>query len=158
MAPPVSTSKQIGFFLPAKHFFTVAINYALSRNFPTLEHHIIYDAGASGVRATLVSFHTVSTAPESKSKSKSAKSSDVTHVTILGYGYDRVASGSEMDLRLRDLLQEKFEALHMQGSSLTGENRAIAKLWKEAARAKTILSANSDSRVSVRDHFLSPDF
>ncbi|KIM26563.1 hypothetical protein M408DRAFT_330520 [Serendipita vermifera MAFF 305830] len=136
----------------------IAINYALSRNFPTLENHIIYDAGASGVRATLVSFHTVTTVPESKSKSKSAKGSDVTHVTVLGYGYDRVASGSEMDLRLREVLQQKFETAHMRGGSLTGEHRAIAKLWKEAARAKTILSANTESRVSIESFHDDIDF
>jgi len=55
-----------------------------------------------------------------------------------------------MDLRLRELLQEKFETAHMRGASIAGENKAVAKLWKEASRAKTVLSANSESRVSVR--------
>jgi len=118
----------------------------------------MYDFGASGVRATLVSFHTIPTAPESKTKSKSSKTNDVTHVTVLGFGSDRVASGSEMDLRLRELLQEKFETAYLQGASIAGENRAIAKLWKEANRAKTVLSANTESRVSVRDLSTSHDY
>jgi hypoxia up-regulated 1 len=134
----------------------VAINFALSRNFPAPENHIMYDFGASGVRATLVSFHTIPTVPESKSKS--AKTNDVTHATVLGYGYDRVASGSEMDLRLRELLQAKFETEYMQGASIAGEQRAIAKLWKEASRAKMVLSANTESRVSVRDSFWLRDY
>jgi len=109
----------------------------------------MYDFGASGVRATIVSFHTVPTEAESKVKTKSTKTSDVTHVTVLGFGSDRVASGNEMDLRLREFLQEKFESAHAQGASISDEKRAVAKLWKEANRVKTVLSANTESRVSV---------
>lgn len=115
----------------------------MSRTFPNEEHHIIYDAGSSGIRATLVSFQTVQE-PVSK---KSKKTNDVIHVTVKGFGYDVVASGSEMDLRIRNLLKEKFESKH--GRSIEKEPKALAKLWKEAARVKTILSANSDSRISV---------
>ncbi|KAG8809977.1 lumenal Hsp70 protein, partial [Serendipita sp. 401] len=66
----------------------IAVNFAISRGFPTLEHHIIYDAGASGIRATLVSFQTIAEPVSPKSK----KTVDVTHVTVQGFGYDRVAS------------------------------------------------------------------
>lgn len=118
----------------------------MSRTFPTLEHHIIYDAGASGTRATLVSFQTVTEPVSPKSK----KTKDVIHVTVKGFGYDKQASGSEMDLRLRELLREKFEDKHFRGKSIEKEHRAISKLWKEAPRVKTILSANTESRVSVR--------
>lgn len=36
----------------------VAINHAITQSFPTQEYHIIYDAGASSIRATLISFST----------------------------------------------------------------------------------------------------
>jgi hypoxia up-regulated 1 len=121
----------------------VAVNFAMSRTFPEEEHHIIYDGGSSGIRATLISFKTIQE-PVSK---KSKKTNDVTHITVKGFGYDVLASGSEMDLRIRNLLKEKFESKH--GRSLEKESKAITKLWKEASRVKTILSANSDSRVSV---------
>jgi hypoxia up-regulated 1 len=86
---------------------------------------------------------------------KSKKTKDVTHITIKGYGYDKRASGSEMDLRLRELLREKFESKHMRGKSIESEHKAISKLWKEANRVKTILSANTESRVSVGRSFVS---
>ncbi|CCA66452.1 related to glucose regulated stress protein, HSP70-like [Serendipita indica DSM 11827] len=132
----------------------IAVNFAMSRTFPNLEHHIIYDAGAASLRATLVSFHTVTEPISPKSK----KTADVTYVSVKGYGYDRVATGSEMDYRLRELLRGKFEAAHMKGKSLKSEHRAIAKLWKEASRVKTILSANTESRVSIESFHNDIDF
>jgi hypoxia up-regulated 1 len=117
----------------------------MSRTFQNLEHHIIYDAGASSIRATLVSFQTLTEPVHAKSK----KTKDVLHIEVKGFGYDSTASGSEMDYRLRELLRGKFEEKHLRGGSIKDETRAIAKLWKEANRVKTILSANTESRVSV---------
>ncbi|PVF96398.1 actin-like ATPase domain-containing protein [Serendipita vermifera] len=132
----------------------IAVNYAMSRSFQELEHHIIYDAGASSIRATLVSFQTLTEPVHPKSK----KTKDVLHIEVKGFGYDRVASGSEMDYRLRELLREKFEEKHSRAGSIKDETRAIAKLWKEANRVKTILSANTESRVSIESFFNDIDF
>ncbi|KAF8968850.1 actin-like ATPase domain-containing protein [Flammula alnicola] len=68
----------------------VAVNYAMTRTFPTPEHHIIYDAGASGIRATIASF----TTPRR------------THIAIAGVGYDRNNGGIELDRRLRGILED----------------------------------------------------
>lgn len=126
---------------------TVAVNFAMSRSFPEKEYHIIYDAGASGIRATLASFHTVPS--DSTLSALKSKTGDPTHVGIKGFGYDRQASGAEMDYRLRNILKETFETKHARGRSINKEGRAIAKLNKEANRAKTILSANIESNVMV---------
>lgn len=117
----------------------------MSRSFPQKEYHIIYDAGASGIRATLASFHTVP--GDSALSVLKSKTGDPTHVGIKGFGYDRQASGAEMDYRLRNILKEAFETKH--GRAINKEMRAIAKLNKEANRAKTILSANVESNVMV---------
>lgn len=127
---------------------TVAVNYAITRSFPEKEYHIFYDAGASGIRATLVSFHTVAPETETKSKTKS-KTGDPTHIEVKGYGYDRVATGTEMDTRIRDILKHSFETKHGRGRKLDKEAKALAKLSKEATRVKTILSANAESSVTV---------
>ena len=120
----------------------------MSRSFPEKEYHIIYDAGASGIRATLASFHTVP--GDSILKSKTG---DPTHVGIKGFGYDRQASGVEMDYRLRNILKKMFETKHARGKTIDKEGRAIAKLNKEANRAKTILSANIESNVMVGEQY-----
>ena len=119
----------------------------MSRSFPEKEYHIIYDAGASGIRATLASFHTVPS--DSAPKALKSKTGDPTHVEIKGFGYDRQAGGAEMDYRLRNILKEAFETKHARGRAINKEMRAITKLNKEANRVKTILSANIESNVMV---------
>ena len=120
----------------------------MSRSFPEKEYHIIYDAGSSGIRVTLASFHTAPS--DTASKAPKSKTGDPTHVEIKGFGYDRQASGVEMDYRLRRILKEAFETKHARGRVVDKEVRAIAKLNKEANRVKTILSANTESNVVVK--------
>jgi hypoxia up-regulated 1 len=120
----------------------------MSRSFPEKEYHIIYDAGSSGIRATIASFHTVPN--DSGPKAPKSKTGDPTQVEIKGFGYDRQASGVEMDYRLRKILKEAFEAKHTHGRTIDNEVRAIVKLNKEANRVKTTLSANTESNVMVR--------
>lgn len=116
----------------------VAINYAMTRTFSDKpEHHIIYDAGASSIRATIVSFSSVD------AKSKNAG----TQIQVAGVGFERHVGGNELDRWLREILVRDFEKKHR--TEIRSDKRAMAKLWKEANRVKTILSANSDSSTSV---------
>ncbi|KAH7339157.1 actin-like ATPase domain-containing protein [Rhizoctonia solani] len=119
----------------------IAVNYAMTRQFPTREVHMIYDSGAAATRATLVAFHTIST-PAVK---KSAKPENVTHITVLGSGFDTLASGTELTRRLQTLLESKVP------SSLKSEliDRSHAKLAKEAERIKAILSVNAEVNAGV---------
>ncbi|CAE6459280.1 unnamed protein product [Rhizoctonia solani] len=119
----------------------IAVNYAMTRQFPTREVHMIYDSGAAATRATLVSFHTT-TVPAVK---KSAKPENVTQITVLGSGFDTLASGTELTRRIQDLLVSKVP------SSLKSEliDRSYAKLAKEAERIKAILSVNTDVNAGV---------
>ena len=112
----------------------VAVNYAMTRTFPTPEYHIIYDAGASGIKATLASF---TTAADPKTGATG------THVNVVGVGYDRAIGGTELDRRMREILIEGFNAKHKR--DIRGDKRGMAKLWKEAQRVKAILSANTET-------------
>lgn len=107
----------------------VAVNYAMTRTFPRPEYHIIYDAGASGIRATVASF-TTTTDPKTSVAG--------THINVAGIGYDRTVGGTELDRRMRQILLDAFK---------TGDvdERVMAKLWKEAQRVKAILSANTET-------------
>jgi hypoxia up-regulated 1 len=117
----------------------VAVNYAMTRSFPNPEYHVIYDAGASSIRATVVSF-----------------SSDVTNkddpsgiqIAVSGVGYDRTTGGNELDRRLREMLIANFNAKYKR--DIRSDKKGMAKLWKEAGRVKAILSANSDATATVR--------
>ncbi|KAJ3771266.1 Hsp70 protein-domain-containing protein [Lentinula raphanica] len=121
----------------------VAVNYAMTRTFPTPEYHIIYDAGASSIRATLVSFST-----DSKTST--------TQITVHGVGYDRGVGGTELDRRMREILADQFVAKH--GKDIRKDKRGMAKLWKEAGRVKSILSANTEAMSNVESLAFDIDF
>ncbi|CAK5271169.1 unnamed protein product [Mycena citricolor] len=121
----------------------VAVNYAMTRTFPTPETHIIYDAGASGIRATLVTFSTVN-------------STAGTQITVGGVGYDLSTGGAELDRRLREILIETFNAKTKK--DVRTDKRGMAKLWKEAGRVKSILSANTEATSTIESLAWDIDF
>lgn len=118
----------------------VALNYAMTRSFSDKkEWHVIYDAGAGGIRATVVSFESL--------KLTGRKEKEGTQITVAGVGFDRSAGGIELDRRLRDILTQDFELKHKR--AITNDARGMARLWKEAGRVKAILSANTEATASV---------
>ncbi|KAG1732638.1 Hsp70 protein-domain-containing protein [Suillus paluster] len=126
----------------------VAVNYAMTRTFSTTpEYHVIYDAGASSTRATVVSF---AAAEDPKTKAS------YTQINVLGVGHDRNTGGTELDLRLRDILTDSFISKHRR--DIRKDKRGMAKLWKEAGRVKAILSANSDATSTVESVAFDIDF
>ena len=114
----------------------VAVNYAMTRQFPQPERHIVYDAGAASTRATVVTF------------SSQGKKQDTTLITTNGIGYDRFAGGTELNRRLREILVEEFE--HKHGVRIRDDPKAMMKLWKESERLRGILSANTEASSRVR--------
>ncbi|KAF9807206.1 hypothetical protein IEO21_08321 [Rhodonia placenta] len=120
----------------------VAVNYAMTRTFPTPEYHIIYDAGASSIRATVVGFSSVATDPKSKSLTK-----DSVQISVAGVGFDRTIGGTELDRRLREIMINDFQRRYKR--DIRSDKRGMAKLWKEASRVKAILSANAEAMASV---------
>ena len=84
----------------------VAVNYAMTRTFSDQpEYHVIYDAGASSIRATVAAF---STGPsEGGSKKKEPQS---TSIVVKGVGWDRTTSGTELDRRLL-AINEQYPAI-----------------------------------------------
>ncbi|KIJ60918.1 hypothetical protein HYDPIDRAFT_169952 [Hydnomerulius pinastri MD-312] len=126
----------------------VAVNYAMTRTFSsTPEYHVIYDAGASSTRATVVSF---AAAEDSKTKSP------YTQISVLGVGFDRSTGGTDLDRRLRELLIERFITQHRR--DIRRDKRGMAKLWKEAGRVKAILSANTEATSTVESLAFDIDF
>jgi hypoxia up-regulated 1 len=125
----------------------VAVNYAMTRTFNgSPEYHVIYDAGASSVRATVVGFSAL----------KDKKEGAGTQVTVAGVGWDRNVGGLELDRRLRDILIKSFEEKHKK--DVTKDKRGMAKLWKEANRIKAILSANAEATSTIESLAWDIDF
>ncbi|KAG6812912.1 hypothetical protein H0H92_015464 [Tricholoma furcatifolium] len=124
----------------------VALNYAMTRSFTAPEYHIIYDAGASSIVATIVSFAPIDP--------KSASSG--TQISVAGVGYDRNTGGIEFDKRMRQMLIESFNAKHKK--DIREDKKGMAKLWKEAGRVKAILSANTEANSAVESLAWDIDF
>ena len=64
-----------------------------------------------------------------------------------GLGFEWKVGGNELDRRLREILIRDFGKKHR--TEVRNDKRVLAKLWKEAKRVRTILSANTDSSTSV---------
>jgi hypoxia up-regulated 1 len=125
--------------------YLVAINYALTRTFQIPETHIIYDAGAGSIRATVVTFSSGPTSDSSKSSSKSK--ANTTSIEAKAIGYARGTGGNELDRRLRKILVNDFNSKH--NKDIRTDSRGMSKLWKEAGRVKAVLSANADAATTV---------
>ncbi|KAJ8074780.1 lumenal Hsp70 protein [Marasmius tenuissimus] len=123
----------------------VAVNYAMTRSFPTPEYHVIYDAGASSIRATVVQFST-----DHKTTPPGIQ------LSVKGVGYDRKIGGTELDRRLREILVQAFTSKHQK--NIRNDKRGMAKLWKEAGRVKAILSANTEAMSNVESLAYDIDF
>ncbi|GAA98931.1 uncharacterized protein L969DRAFT_95608 [Mixia osmundae IAM 14324] len=139
----------------------VAINFAMTRTFPVTtateeevqssntlvgeEYHLFYDAGAGSVRATVVGFSTLAVKDHPTSKT----TRNATSLNVRGIGWDRSAGGLAIEARLRDIFVGLFDDSQSGKPSVANNDRAMAKLLKEANRVKHVLSANGESQVRI---------
>ncbi|XP_023232799.1 hypoxia up-regulated protein 1-like [Centruroides sculpturatus] len=118
----------------------VALNYGVFRRKDfneTPSNILFFDMGAGNTIATIASYQMV------KTKDKGyAETNPV--VTIKGVGFDRTLGGLAMQLKLQHYLAESFNKQKKTSQDVFQNNRAMAKLLKEAGRLQKVLSANSD--------------
>ncbi|KAK6497537.1 lumenal Hsp70 protein [Arthrobotrys musiformis] len=141
----------------------VAVNYAIPRSFsPDVkeEIHIIYDMGASSTTATVVQVR-------GKTVKEGRSNKNVTDVSALGVGFDRTLGGDAFNQKMYDLLLNEFaeskagkKIAEKEGKPIKEllNGKQVAKLWKEAARVRHILSANNEASSSIESFFPDVDF
>lgn len=135
-------------------YTAVALNYGIFRRKDfneSAQYIMLYDMGASSTTAAVISYQVV------KTKEKGFVENHP-QLSILGVGYDRTLGGLEMQLRLRDYLAKKFNDLKKTPNDVFKNPRAMAKLFKEAGRLKTVLSANADHFAQVEGLIDEVDF
>lgn len=142
----------------------VGLNYATSRQFPVVneggkpEHHMVFDMGAGSTSATIMKFQGRSI----KDIGKFNKT--IQEVQVLGSGWDRSLGGDALNYLIVDDMISKFvETKAAQKVSATVENvqghgRAIAKLLKDAEKARHVLSANQETKTSFEGLYDDVDF
>ncbi|XP_041030297.1 hypoxia up-regulated protein 1 isoform X2 [Carcharodon carcharias] len=120
----------------------VALNYGVFRRKDinaTAQNVMFYDMGSSSTTVTIVTYVTI----------KTKDSGTQPQLQIRGIGFDRNLGGLEMELRLQDHLAKLFNEQKKTSKDVRQHPRAMAKLWKEANRVKTVLSANIDHTAQI---------
>lgn len=142
----------------------VGLNYATSRQFPNFsdgekpEYHMVFDMGAGSTKATVMKFQSRSV----KDIGKFNKT--VQEVQVLGTGWDRTLGGDALsNLIVDDMVAQFVESKGAKKISATSEGvkahgRALAKLSKEAARVRHVLSANQNTQASFEGLYEDVDF
>lgn len=140
----------------------VGIDYAVKRTFGSLskgekpEIHLVFDMGAASTTATILRFQ----GRDVKDVGRYNKT--IQEVTVLGTGWDRTLGGNTLNGLVADFLVDEF--VKKAGSSgitaaeVKEHGRTASKLWKEAERARQVLSANSDVRSSFEGFYKDIDF
>lgn len=101
--------------------------------------------GAGSTTATIVSF-------TSRSVKEGKTNKTVMDIAVHGIGYDRDLGGDLFNTRIADNLVDAFrtsKAGAKANTDIKTDGRAFARLFKEAARVKQVLSANVDTTASV---------
>lgn len=139
----------------------VGINFAMTRQFPEKEIHMVYDSGAMKTTVTVLEFETrpvpipIPASTKSKKVSSTAKVQTVntTFIRVLGSASAPWLGGVNIDETLRNILLTDLEnspiGKKLGVNAIRSDARAMRKLWKEAQRVKHILSANHEATVRV---------
>lgn len=142
----------------------VGMDYAKSRTFPEVtkgehpEHHIVFDMGAGSTTATLLRFQSRSV------KDVGRFNKTVQEVAVLGTGWDRTLGGDSLTSVVLDDYIYKFltkPVMKNRGASLAdvkSNGRVMSRLWKEAEKARQVLSANTETSSSFEELLPGVDF
>lgn len=120
-----------------------ALNYAVFRRSEFTKDAVnvmIYDMGATGTSAAVVSFQVVNMKDPATGILK-----DSPQLSVRGIGFNRNLGGYDFEEVIVNYLKDEFEKKH----DLTLNKKAILKLWKEAKRVKEVLSANNEYPAQV---------
>jgi hypoxia up-regulated 1 len=122
----------------------VALNYGIFRRKDfnsTGSIYLFYDMGSQSTTCTIAMFNLI------KSK-EHGYVEEVPQLTIKSVAFDRDLGGLEFQIRLRDYLAKKFHEKHPK-IDLYQNSKALTKLFREAEKAKHVLSANNEYTAQV---------
>ncbi|KAL4970420.1 Hsp70 family protein [Aspergillus stella-maris] len=131
----------------------VGLNYAMSRTFPSVsdgekpEYHVVYDMGAGSTTASVLRFQS------RKVKDVGKFNKTVQEVQVLGTGSDKTLGGDALnDVIVADMVSQLVEEKRLKDKVTAADVRAhgktMARLWKDAEKARQVLSANTETGAS----------
>jgi len=142
----------------------VGVDYAKSRTFPEVskgdkpEHHLVFDMGAGSTTATVLRFQSRSV------KDVGRYNKTVQEVAVLGAGWDRTMGGDSLtQVVVEDYISKLLQKPDVQGRGVTRQDiakngRAMSRLWKDAEKARQVISANTETSSSFEELLPDVDF
>nr|POF03432.1 hypoxia up-regulated protein 1 [Quercus suber] len=142
----------------------IGLDYAKTRTFPEVtaggkpEHHLVFDMGAGSTTATLLRFQGKSV------KDVGRYNKTVQEVAVLGTGWDRTLGGDGLNhVILEDYIHKFLTKPVLKSRGMTTEQvksngRLMARVWKEAEKARQVLSANTETTSSFEELLPEVDF
>jgi len=142
----------------------VGLDYAKSRTFPEVtagakpEHHLVFDMGAGSTTATLLRFQGRSV------KDVGRFNKTVQEVAVLGTGWDRTLGGDSLnhvivtDYVHKFLTKPVMKNRSIQAADIKSNGRVMSRLWKDAEKARQVLSANTETTSSFEELLPEIDF
>ena len=128
----------------------VAIAFALNHKLEDEEfdgktvHYVVYDVGAGSTTATLFSY--------------TPYQNQTVHMDIESVGYDESFGGEFLTTQVYQLIFEKFLKEFNLDASIVLPPKLASRLAETAEKAKTILSANTEYKVSLESFYEDKDF
>ena len=133
-----------------------AVQYAMDRRVQTQQpqHVLLVRMGARGITASVVRFRAHHRA--SATESAAASAADLS-VEVLAHAWNAQVGGRVIDQRVADgLLAAAGQQLAVDTHTWRNDTRLMARLLREAQRAKEVLSVNTDTVVHL-DSVLNSD-
>lgn len=142
----------------------VGLDYAKSRTFPEVtkgekpEYHVVFDMGAGSTTATVLRFQGKSV------KDVGRFNKTVQEVAVMGAGWDRTLGGDSLNQVIVEDYVQKFmtkpvlKSRGIKEEEIKSNGRLMSRLWKEAEKARTVLSANAETSSSFEELLPEIDF
>lgn len=126
-----------------------ALQYGIERDFTNrTDHVILYDLGAASLQAALVTY----------SAYTGAKGASISQFDVRDVVWRENLGGEHLELVLMEHFADEFNKQLGGGQDVRTVPRAMAKLRKQVARTKQILSANTEAPISVEELWQDRDF
>ncbi|KAI3435832.1 hypothetical protein D9Q98_001890 [Chlorella vulgaris] len=126
-----------------------ALQYGIDRDFANhTETLVVYDLGAASLQAALVSY----------SAYTNSRGVSTSQAEVLDVVWREDVGGEQLELVLVEHFADEFNAQLGGEQDVRSAPRAMAKLRKQVARTKHVLSANSEAGISVEELWQDRDF
>merc|ERR1711871_644258 len=119
-----------------------ALNYGIDRVFEEPHNVLYYNLGANSLQVSIVRY-------SSYVVKESGKNKTIGQFEVIGKGWDANLGLSFIDVKLAEMLADRFNALWAKKKSYNGEDirnfvRPMTRLRSEAVKIKEVLSANNE--------------